>query len=93
MCDNPPGKAKNDWSSAAAHTPAAPKTCIAWPNASDTFVMLLPGSHAATALLPSRSDGHALARGLDAEGKPCGLSRKSTCPPPGPEVRRRCPAH
>lgn len=36
-------------------------------------------------LLPNRSDGHALARGLTAAGEPCGLSRKCTCPPPGPE--------
>lgn len=41
---------------------------------------------AGVTLLPSRSAGHVLARGLTASGQPQGPSRKTTGPPPGPQV-------
>lgn len=41
---------------------------------------------AGVTLLPSRSAGYVLARGLDANGKPQGPSRKTIGPPPGPQV-------
>lgn len=37
-------------------------------------------------LLPSRSVGYGLARGLDAAGRPQGRSRKAVAPTPQPEV-------
>ena len=41
---------------------------------------------AGVTLLPSRSTGHVLARGLTASGQPQGPSRKTVGPPPGPQV-------